>query len=477
VRLHHLHNWPPVQQISRAFSRFLVPLSTVLLLARCGGTDLTLPGDTGASKIELVDGNNQNGAAGEPLGDSLVVLVTDRRGAPVAGQQVAFEVLTDAPGSQVKPDVAETSSQGKAKAQWTLGTVSGTQKVVARVVGADGLEVSFNAVVGSGGAVRIEPVSGDEQTGRVGTALDDSLVVRVLDQFGNPVAGVEVDWDADRGSVDPASVTTGADGRAATLRTLGSSTGDQTATAQSSGLDGSPVTFTSHAAAGSASRLLRVSGDRQTGAPGAQLSDPLVVRLVDAQGNGVPDHPVSWVVGAGGGQVDSPNSNTSANGEASTHWTLGSARDNTVNAVVSGVGVITFTATAGGAGGGGGGGGGGGEGGSENPPVPTRLDFQVQPSNTKSDNDISPAVEVAVLDQNGNRVTGQSIEVKLDLTGSKDGKLEGHLKKRTDAGVATFDDLRVKEPGEYELRASADGLPSVVSAQFQIEEENHEGHH
>jgi hypothetical protein len=73
-------------------------------------------------------------------------------------------------------------------------------------------------------------------------------------------------------------------------------------------------------------------------------------------------------------------------------------------------------------------------------------------------------------------VADPRIEVKLDLTGSEDAKLSGHLSRRTDAGVATFDDLRVKKPGEYELRASADGLPSVVSAQFQIEDD-HEGHH
>jgi hypothetical protein len=344
-----------------------------------------------------------------------------------------------------------------AEARWTLGNVSGTQRVVARAVGLDGIEVSFDAVVGSGGAARIEAVSGDDQTAPVVTALGDSLVVRVLDPFGNPVAGVDVEWAADQGSVDPGSVTTGSDGRAATYRILGSSAGSQTATASSSGLEGSPVGFTSHALPGSADKLLRVSGNDQSARPGAALPDPLVVRLVDRDGNGVPNQPVSWVVGVGDGHVESSNSNTDGNGEASNRWTMGSSGTNTLNAVVSGVGVVTFTALATN----GGGGGGGAE--------PTRMEFLVQPSNTKQKRRITPPVEVVVLDQDGNPVTSQQIEVKLDLIGERDGGLKGHIRKWTESGVATFSDLKVEREGNYRLHASADGLPSVDSDGFEVQ--------
>jgi len=44
----------------------------------------------------------------------------------------------------------------------------------------------------AGDAARMESVSGDAQRGAVGTALGDPLVVRITDQFGNPVAGVSV---------------------------------------------------------------------------------------------------------------------------------------------------------------------------------------------------------------------------------------------------------------------------------------------
>ena len=204
--------------------------------------------------------------------------------------------------------------------------------------------------------------------------------------------------------------------------------------------------------------LVRVSGNGQSARPGAELPDPLVVRLVDGKGNGVPGRPVSWVIGAGGGHVESPNSNTDGDGEARTRWTLGSSGTNPLNAVVSGVGVVAFSATAtNGVGGGGGG------------QQPARLDFRVQPSNSKEKKTVSPPVEVQVLDRDGNRVTSRAIEVKLDLVGDRDGRLKGNTRQRTGSGVARFTDLKVEREGNYRLRASAGGLPSVDSDRFEVQ--------
>jgi hypothetical protein len=90
----------------------------------------------------------------------------------------------------------------------------------------------------------------------------------------------------------------------------------------------------------------RVSGNAQNGEPGSQLGDPLVVRLVDEQGNGVGGQAVAWVVATGGGDARPGTSETNDEGFASTRWTLGDSPGvNTLNAVVSGVGVVNFTAT------------------------------------------------------------------------------------------------------------------------------------
>jgi hypothetical protein len=130
---------------------------------------------------------------------------------------------------------------------------------------------------------------------------------------------------------------------------------------------------------------------------------------------------------------------------------------------VSGVGFVRFSATGTQSGGGGGGGGGGGS--------AARLAFRVQPSDTEKDRRIEPAVEVVVLDQAGNRVTQGQFKIKLELTGDDNGKLKGRHEENTDAGIATFNDLKVDREGEYRLRASADQLPSVESDRFEVQQD------
>jgi hypothetical protein len=145
--------------------------------------------------------------------------------------------------------------------------------------------VNFTATALSGTGAAMELANGDNQTAPVRSALPDSLVVRVADALGNPVAGVDVQWTvAGGGSISPTTVTTGADGLAAAERVLGSAAGAQSATAASTGL--TPVAFTHTAIAANPTVLLLVSGDAQAGAAGSALADSLVVRLEDPDGNG-----------------------------------------------------------------------------------------------------------------------------------------------------------------------------------------------
>jgi hypothetical protein len=69
----------------------------------------------------------------------------------------------------------------------------------------------------------IVKVSGDNQTGATGTPLPDPLVIQVNNSSGNPLSGVTVNFtvSAGGGSVSPTTTTTGADGKASTVLTLG----------------------------------------------------------------------------------------------------------------------------------------------------------------------------------------------------------------------------------------------------------------
>jgi hypothetical protein len=443
------------------FVHLLLPLiasGAALAAFACGGDDLVLPGDGGATAIALVRGDGQSGTVGTPLADSIVVRVTDASGRPVTGIAVEFAIPPGGTGGEVTPATALTGGDGQSAAAWVLGEAAGSQAVDARVAGAGGVALRFTASALAGAAHAIAAVSGDGQSAAVGTALPESLVVRVGDQFGNPVSGAPVEWSADPGRIAPATVETGADGRAAARLVLGASTGTQTAAASSPALDGSPVVFTQTGMPGSAASLVRISGDGQSAEPGAELPKPLVVRLVDEHGNGMPNSAVTWVIGMGGGSVSPGTGQTDEDGLASARWTLGPAEGiNTLNAVVSGVDVVTFSATATG---------GGGDG------VADHLVFQVQPSDVGQKQRIEPPVIVAVVDQDGDVVSEPKFKIELELAAGS-GKLEGKVERDTNDGLAVFDDVKVSKRGDgHVLRARARDhaeLGTVESSPFRVE--------
>jgi hypothetical protein len=74
-----------------------------------------------------------------------------------------------------------------------------------------------------------------------------------------------------------------------------------------------------------------------------------------------------------------------------------------------------------------------------------------------------------VVDQSGNLVTDREFPIKLELLDDRNRVgAEGTVSTRS--GVATFT-IRINKEGEYRLRASTDGLPSVDSDRFEVEDD------
>ena len=404
--------------------RACLALAPLLAAGACGGGDLVLPGESTPAHITIVEGNEQTGSVGTVLGQQIVVKVTDAQDRAVAGQTVEFEIVEGGTGAAVAPATVVTDNAGLAAAAWTLGGTLGAQTLDASVVG-EPLTTRFSATAVASGANRLVAVSGDGQTAPVGTALVDSLVVRAEDAFGNPVPGVTVEWTASAGEISPPSVVTGSDGLAAARRILGAVAGEQTATATAAGLTGSPLQFTHTAGPGTAASLVLISGSGQSGPPGEALSAPLVVRIVDGAGNGIPGQPVTWIVATGGGSVTPGTSLTDAEGVASAAWTVGpTPGGNTLNAVASGVGVVEFIATATQGGGGGGGAG---------VPSANRSTVAADPTSIQAGTGTA-AITVTVLDGTGAPVAGAT--VALAASGSGNTLTQPQLATGTD-GVAT----------------------------------------
>jgi len=97
------------------------------------------------------------------------------------------------------------------------------------------------------------------------------------------------------------------------------------------------------ASAGLPAALERVSGDGQSAPPGAALEQPLVARLVDADGRAVRRADVRWEASAG--EVTPGVSTTDANGDAKAIWRLGTETGaQRATATVDGLDAVVFVA-------------------------------------------------------------------------------------------------------------------------------------
>jgi hypothetical protein len=187
--------------------------------------------------------------------------------------------------------------------------------------------------------------AGDAQAGTAGQPLPDSLVVRVLDQLKQPVAGGVVNWKvmSGGGSVSQRATTTDAQGYARTAWTLGTLLGAQTVRA--AGVGGT-VVFSATASEMGAPRLEKVSGDSQSATAGQKLADPLVVRAVDASGRPLRGIKLNWRVLAGGGSVLRGVGRTDAEGKASAEWVVGTPGPQELRVAANDAAPVRFTAAA-----------------------------------------------------------------------------------------------------------------------------------
>jgi plastocyanin len=91
--------------------------------------------------------------------------------------------------------------------------------------------------------------SGDQQFGPVGLALGNPLRV-LITRDGEPVEGVDVDWNAGQGGSLADEADSDEEGIASAVWTLGPEIGTHSATAAIDGADGSPLTYTAVATTG-----------------------------------------------------------------------------------------------------------------------------------------------------------------------------------------------------------------------------------
>ncbi len=305
-----------------------------------------------------------------------------------------------------------TDASGEAAAEVTLGNNVGQITVRAETPGLEGSPVDFNLTARAGDAVRIELVSGNDQSGAGGQQLSQPFVVKLFDMGDNPVFGWPVTFQEIEGGGFPSSsqpVVSDETGLASCYWTLGTEQANNVIHAISEGLTGSPVVFTATATSNVADSLVYSSGDGQVGVVGTPLTNPFKVKVIDGQSNPIQNHRVGFKVIGGGGTLDgSPETEkeilTDASGFAQVTLTLGDTagiQNNLVEAKAMGAGQnlkgspFIFKASA-------------------NPDVPSKIEYVSGNSQTGAAGlPLGAPFIVRVVDQYGNGIDAHEVNFQV----------------------------------------------------------------
>ncbi len=137
----------------------------------------------------------------------------------------------------------------------------------------------------------IAKAAGDAQTASVGAVLPITLVVKVLDGSGNPVASARVQWEtgSSAGSVSPTVSFTNAQGNASTQWTLGPVAGTARVTAQVGGVN--PVVFSATVLPGAVAQVVSIPDMAALG-----VGDTLTIRtsVRDQFGNDINGQAITY---------------------------------------------------------------------------------------------------------------------------------------------------------------------------------------
>jgi hypothetical protein len=223
--------------------------------------------------------------AGVNIAPSLIVTAEDASGnvATTFSGSVALALSTNPGGATLSGTTSVTAVAGVATfTNVSLNKAASGYRISAT---AGGLTIDNSAAftIAAAAPATLTVSGGNNQAGAIALLLGSPLSVTVTDAFGNPVAGVGVNWSVGGGgSLTSAATTTNSAGVATDTWTLGSLLGAQTVTATAAGLAGSPAAFSATAIAGVATRLIMSVQPVNTIA-GTALS--LVATAEDALGN------------------------------------------------------------------------------------------------------------------------------------------------------------------------------------------------
>jgi adhesin/invasin len=192
------------------------------LLLQSGSANLNL--STSGNTLVLIGGDAQQVPVNSQASSSLIVMAKDGSNQPIPGKTVTFSLSG---GGSLSSNSVTTDSNGMAAVDFTAGGVASTVTITATSsVGS----VSFTETVVALSAYTVQVVSGDAQSGAVGSVLGSPLKVKVLDGTGAAAQNVSITFSVQSGNGSFAGasskvVTSDTSGFAQATYTLGTTAG------------------------------------------------------------------------------------------------------------------------------------------------------------------------------------------------------------------------------------------------------------
>lgn len=445
-------------------------LAAGIILSGCGGGggDCTIgplcvipPEQSEASSIEAGQHNNQQGAPGRELPESVDVQVKDSDGDAVPGVTVNFSVSTGR--GTLSSASAESDVNGFARVSWTLGPELGTQTMEARAANDEGVQLANSPLTLRAEAVQPQParivlLTPLPETAQNGVPFEQQPIVEVFDSDSQPVPQVEVVASVNPGGASLAGATTAssdANGQATfTNLALVGPQGTQTirfsVATPALEVTSGPIQLVF----GTAATLTAIEPVTYEATVNSPVSPGPSVVAKDAAGNPVPGVAVTFTANRNA-SVSPQTATTNDQGVAQVSWTLGSsanvAYSLTARIESASIDPVRFSATA-------------------RPGAAGRLRVATQPSTpTQSGTAFAQQPVIQVLDQSGNPTPQAGIAVTATISSGPSGTLQNGSATTDATGRATFSGLALTGAvGNYTLSFSAPGLTGVTSAPFAI---------
>ncbi|MGA1285753.1 MAG: choice-of-anchor Q domain-containing protein, partial [Prochlorothrix sp.] len=196
------------------------------------------------SNLLILGGNNQSTIVNTAFSSPLSVQVTDQYGNPISGTLVAFNAPGSGASGQNTSLSITTDSRGTANTPYRANTVAGRYPVTSTVANTS-LSTAFSLTNLADAPSILVVDNGNNQVATVESPFPNALTVRVTDQYGNPVAGVPVNFTVQLGATGATGFlnsTTGisdASGLVSTTLTANSEQGSFQVIATATGLDSS----------------------------------------------------------------------------------------------------------------------------------------------------------------------------------------------------------------------------------------------